>query len=112
VTIGASRCGSKALRLPPLAERPTGPLQFVGERVALPMPQPWLGVLTTPEAAEIFGVTAATVRILADSGELPHWKTAGGHRRFLEEEVRALRLDRDTKNRSGSAGTRYVPVKA
>ena len=57
--------------------------------------------LTTPEAVEIiFGATAATVRILADSGELPYWKTAGGHRRFLEEDVRALRLDRDTKNRS------------
>jgi excisionase family DNA binding protein len=59
--------------------------------------------LTTPQAAEILGITDATVRILADSGELPHRKTVGGHRRFLEEDVRALRLDRDTKNRSGAA---------
>ena len=49
--------------------------------------------LTTPQAAEILGVTHATVRVLADSGELSHRKTAGGHRRFLEEDVRAPRLD-------------------
>ncbi len=47
--------------------------------------------MTTPQAAAILGVAPATVRTWTDAGELPHWRTPGGHRRFTEDDVLALR---------------------
>jgi excisionase family DNA binding protein len=52
--------------------------------------------MTTPQAAAILGVAPATVRIWTDTGELPHWRTPGGHRRFTEDDVLALRDRRKT----------------
>ena len=47
--------------------------------------------MTTPQAAAILGVAPATIRTWTDTGELPHWRTPGGHRRFTEDDVLALR---------------------
>lgn len=50
-------------------------------------------LLTPGEVAELFRVNAKTVARWARSGKITAIRTLGGHRRFREEEVRAL-LDR------------------
>jgi excisionase family DNA binding protein len=45
----------------------------------------WLGLAAT---ARLLGVHPSTLRGWADRGELPVHRTAGGHRRFLQSEIR------------------------
>lgn len=47
-------------------------------------------LITVNEAAQILNVSATTVRNWAADGRLNEQRTAGGHRRFRESEVRAL----------------------
>src|SRR3954447_6960577 len=47
-------------------------------------------LLTPAEVAALFGVESATVTRWARAGRLTAVRTLGGHRRFLEREVRAL----------------------
>ena len=47
-------------------------------------------LLTPSEVAALFGVESATVTRWARAGRLTAVRTLGGHRRFLEREVRAL----------------------
>jgi len=44
-------------------------------------------MLTIGETAELMGVHVATVRRLADTGEIEHTRTPGGHRRFLLSDI-------------------------
>ena len=46
--------------------------------------------LTLREASAILGIHPATLRAWADQGKVPMTRTAGGHRRFAEEDIRAL----------------------
>ena len=41
-------------------------------------------------ASRVLGINEATVRQWADRGRLPVYRTPGGHRRFLREDVEAL----------------------
>jgi excisionase family DNA binding protein len=43
--------------------------------------------LTTRHAAALLGDSYSTLRVLADAGVLPHRRTRGGHRRFLEADL-------------------------
>ncbi len=45
--------------------------------------------LTSRQAAERLGVALNTLHRLANAGEVPCYRTAGGHRRFREEDVDA-----------------------
>jgi len=47
-------------------------------------------LLTPGEVAEMFHVDPKTVSRWANSGKLSSARTLGGHRRYLESEVRAL----------------------
>jgi MerR family transcriptional regulator, light-induced transcriptional regulator len=47
--------------------------------------------LTSKEAAQVLGVSEASVKRWADGGLLPSAKTAGGHRRFRPEDVAEFR---------------------
>lgn len=47
--------------------------------------QTWL---TLGAAAELLGVSESTVRRWADAGEIRFYRTHGGHRRILEEDLR------------------------
>lgn len=47
-------------------------------------------VLSTREAAERLGVALRTVQLWVESGVLPAWKTAGGHRRISRIAVEKL----------------------
>lgn len=51
-------------------------------------------VYTTREAASRLGVSLRTVQLWVESGALPAWKTAGGHRRIAREAVEALAQER------------------
>jgi excisionase family DNA binding protein len=62
-------------------------------------------VLSTREAAERLGVALRTVQLWVESGVLPAWKTAGGHRRISRVAVEKLIEER----RSALAGD---PLKA
>lgn len=55
------------------------------------MPEAMPRDLTTSQAAQRLGLHIGTVRQLADDGELPHHRTAGGHRRFAEADLLAHR---------------------
>jgi DNA-binding transcriptional MerR regulator len=46
--------------------------------------------MTPAQVAEIFGVEPWTVRAWGDSRRLTVRRTLGGHRRYLEAEVRTL----------------------
>jgi excisionase family DNA binding protein len=52
--------------------------------------EPTQTFLTLREASAILGVHPATLRAWADQGKVPTTRTAGGHRRFAEEDIRAL----------------------
>lgn len=49
-------------------------------------------LLTTREAADILGVGPTTVKRWSDEGKLRAIKTAGGHRRYREADVLAMRF--------------------
>lgn len=51
-------------------------------------------VLSTREAAEQLGVALRTVQLWVESGVLPAWKTAGGHRRISRVAVERLIRER------------------
>lgn len=46
--------------------------------------------LTTRDAARLLGVALATIQTWVESGVLPAWKTAGGHRRIPRSAVEEL----------------------
>jgi excisionase family DNA binding protein len=47
-------------------------------------------VLTTANAAELLGVSIRTAQLWVESGQLPSWKTPGGHRRIPRQAVMDL----------------------
>lgn len=51
-------------------------------------------VISTREAAERLGVALRTVQLWVESGVLPAWKTAGGHRRIARGAVEKLLAER------------------
>jgi excisionase family DNA binding protein len=53
----------------------------------MPARQAWL---TLRAAAEMLGVSDSTVRRWADASEVRSYRTSGGHRRVLEEDIRNL----------------------
>jgi excisionase family DNA binding protein len=48
--------------------------------------------LSTRQAAASLGVALSTVQAWVETGVLPAWKTAGGHRRIPADAVEAMRL--------------------
>jgi excisionase family DNA binding protein len=52
-----------------------------------PVKETWI---TLGAAAALMGVSESTVRRWADAGELRSYRTSGGHRRVLEEDLRQL----------------------
>lgn len=51
-------------------------------------------LMTTREAGELLGVALRTVQLWVESGVLPAWRTAGGHRRISRAAVSALLAER------------------
>ena len=47
-------------------------------------------ILTTADAAELLGVSVRTAQLWVESGQLPSWKTPGGHRRIPRQAVMDL----------------------
>ena len=60
-------------------------------------------LLTPAEVAALFRVDPKTVTRWANSGKLTSIRTLGGHRRYLESEVRSL-LESIPAPRAGSEG--------
>ncbi|KAB2314573.1 response regulator [Betaproteobacteria bacterium SCN2] len=52
--------------------------------------EPKFNFYTSREAAKVLGVSVTTIQIWVESGVLPAWKTAGGHRRIPSEAVEAM----------------------
>jgi excisionase family DNA binding protein len=50
-------------------------------------------ILTTREAAQLLGVAVSTAQVWMENGDLPAWKTPGGHRRVRHSAV--VRLVRE-----------------
>ena len=51
-------------------------------------------ILTTREAAQLLGVAVSTAQVWMESGDLPAWKTPGGHRRVHYSAVMRLVRER------------------
>lgn len=51
-------------------------------------------LMTTREAGEALGVAVRTVQLWVESGVLPAWRTAGGHRRIARSAVEKLQTER------------------
>ena len=49
------------------------------------------GTVTTGEAAKLLNVTPSTIKRWADAGDLPHTRTLGGHLRFDQAELEAIK---------------------
>ena len=47
-------------------------------------------LMTTREAGEVLGVAVRTIQLWVESGVLPAWRTAGGHRRIARSAVERL----------------------
>lgn len=50
--------------------------------------------MTTREVGEVLGVAVRTVQLWVESGVLPAWRTAGGHRRIARSSVDRLSRER------------------
>lgn len=53
-------------------------------------------ILTSGDVARIFAVTKTTVKRWAEGGYLPSFKTPGGHYRFRQADVDALKARHET----------------
>lgn len=51
-------------------------------------------LMTTRQAGEVLGVAVRTVQLWVESGVLPAWRTAGGHRRISRDAVEKLLAER------------------
>lgn len=51
-------------------------------------------LMTTRQAGEALGVAVRTVQLWVESGILPAWRTAGGHRRIARSAVEKLMAER------------------
>lgn len=51
-------------------------------------------LMTTREAGETLGVAVRTIQLWVESGVLPAWRTAGGHRRIARASVERLMAER------------------
>ena len=94
---GPLRAGELEAELAALLEgvKGTDAVGPVDDEVAFERPAPpWVGgegtTMTLSEAAAALGVSASTVRRMADSGRLPVVRTTGGHRRFARADVEAV----------------------
>lgn len=63
--------------------------------------------ISTREAARLLGVGLTTVQQWVESGALPAWKTAGGHRRIPLAAIEAIR-----KQQQAALGTAPAPESA
>lgn len=73
--------------------------------------------MTTRQAGEALGVAVRTVQLWVESGVLPAWRTAGGHRRIARSAVEKLMAERAqviarpaVKNEAGSAEPRSLKL--
>lgn len=48
--------------------------------------------LAAGEAARVLMVSPKTIARWADVGQIPHWLTLGGHRRFAREDIAKLAM--------------------
>jgi excisionase family DNA binding protein len=64
--------------------------------------QPPERLLTPAEVADMFAVEPKTVTRWAKAGKLASIRTLGGHRRYRESEVEALRASNTTEAEAGS----------
>lgn len=66
-------------------------------------------LMTTREAGELLGVAVRTVQLWVESGVLPAWRTAGGHRRIARSAVDQLMAQR-TQVFDHKAASRQAPA--
>lgn len=71
--------------------------------------------MTTRQAGEALGVAVRTVQLWVESGVLPAWRTAGGHRRIARSAVEKLLAERSQviaqpvlKNQAGASAQRAL----
>jgi excisionase family DNA binding protein len=62
-------------------------------------------LMTTREVGEVLGVAVRTVQLWVESGALPAWRTAGGHRRIARSAVDRLIRERTDMLASVVQGT-------
>jgi excisionase family DNA binding protein len=68
-------------------------------------------VISLPEAARLLGIGATTLKRWCGSGQVPHVRTPGGHRRFSRNAIVtfAASLERRIPGQENGAGAWYEP---
>ena len=61
--------------------------------------------ITLGQACKLLGVNESTLRLWADAGHVRSFRTPGGHRRFSEEDLKAL-----VAGRGGAGGEPYTSL--
>ena len=61
-------------------------------------------ILKTTEASKYIGVSINTIKTLANNGKIKSFKTTGGHRRFMQEDLDAI----EYKDRIARFGYEYL----
>jgi excisionase family DNA binding protein len=67
------------------------------------MPKSNFSFYTSREAAKKLGVSTTTIQLWVESGALPAWKTAGGHRRIPSEAVDTILAKQQSTTDQGRA---------
>ncbi|MFI6575022.1 BldC family transcriptional regulator [Nocardiopsis sp. NPDC050513] len=60
--------------------------------------------LTPAAVATLFRVSPTTVTRWANQGKIPAFRTPGGHRRFLRQDIDSAMAETSGTNRSGNNG--------
>jgi excisionase family DNA binding protein len=76
----------------------------------MPSAAPGKPYLTPNQTAALLMVAPATLRVWADKGLLKAHTTAGGHRRFMREDVERFRLERQQDGGDPSAASRRILI--
>lgn len=66
-------------------------------------------LMTTREAGEVLGVAVRTIQLWVESGVLPAWRTAGGHRRIARSAVDKLMEERAKVLAPAASGATSAP---
>jgi len=64
--------------------------------------------ITTRKAAELLDISVRTAQLWVSSGALRGWKTAGGHRRILQESVDEILRQRTAETTQSSIGQENI----
>lgn len=88
-----------------MVEREKNSLAIYQHDASAPRPRTWL---TLKQASEFLGIHFTTLRTWADNGDIPVFRTPGGHRRFSLDDLRRFLDQRAARTTAASDADELV----